>query len=553
MRDSLQEVSGELPDGTPYLIRVPADWNGTVLIDHDYAAGGDRQPHWDWLYAQGYAGAGTTRNVVGFDMRRAMANQNLTLDIFEEAIGEPERIIASGASGGGQAAALMAQHYPERIDGAVPVCGSLSGFVAVLNVNQLDTTFALKALLDDGDRLPVVDLPTDAQASVALWTDALAQAQATAEGRARIALGAVIGQLPAWSTRAMPEPDPSDAHAVQEGLYLAVTDGGVIRRAMGRHEIEAISAIQLACTHAATNGGVIRRAMGRHAIEDISGGNPTWNIGVDYREIFELGDPDLRSAVESLYAEAGLDLDADLDAINAAPRVVPDLDAIEYFHDGHSYDGRLEVPVFVMSNIGDPSTTVTMVEAYERKIIAEGRQDLLRTSYVHSASHCNFTAAERAVAIDVLSERLDTGQWPDTSPAALTARATTLDLDGSRFIDYTPAPFSRPFYVGDPYPELPAPTDPQPTADPTENPTPAPTPSDQTPSPTGPDDDADDAAGDGAAGDGAGPGGVPADGSGAPAPGGRLPDTGAPMAGLLFGAAALLTGGALVRRRFRTQ
>lgn len=513
VRETLEEVSGALPDGTPFLIRVPDDWNGTVLIDHDHAAGGDRQPHWDWLYAQGYAGAGTTRNVVGFDMRRAMTNQNLTLDIFEESFGEPDRVIAAGRSGGGQAAALMAQHHPDRIDGAVPMCGSLSGFIGVLNVNQLDTTFALKALLEAEDRLPVVDLPTDAQASVALWLDTLSAAQATPEGRARIALGAVIGQLPAWSASAQPEPDPADVDAVQEGLYLAVTDGGVIRRAMGRHEIEAIS-----------------------------GGNPTWNIGVDYREIFELADPAMRSAVEELYARAGLDLDADLDAINDAPRVVPDLDAVEHFHDGHSYDGLLEVPVFVMSNIGDPSTTITMVEAYERKVAAEGRQHLLRTSYVRSAGHCNFTGAEMATAIDVLTERLDTGEWPDTSPEALTARAASLGIDDSRFIAYTPAPFSRPFYVGDPYPQLPAPEpgptdepDPEPTAEPGPTAAPEPsTPGTTVPAPSAP---------------------PPADAGTPPAAGpagGRLPATGAPLAGALLGAVALVTGGALVRRRYLT-
>src|SRR5262245_50281611 len=39
------EEGGELPDGTQYLMKVPANWNGTLIRDLDYASGANA-PRW---------------------------------------------------------------------------------------------------------------------------------------------------------------------------------------------------------------------------------------------------------------------------------------------------------------------------------------------------------------------------------------------------------------------------------------------------------------------------------------------------------------------------
>jgi hypothetical protein len=39
------EDGGELPDGTQYLMKVPANWNGTLIRDLDYASGANA-PRW---------------------------------------------------------------------------------------------------------------------------------------------------------------------------------------------------------------------------------------------------------------------------------------------------------------------------------------------------------------------------------------------------------------------------------------------------------------------------------------------------------------------------
>ena len=55
------EVGGTLPDGTQYLMKVPVNWNGTLIRDLDYASGANN-PRWAALLERGYALAGTGRH-----------------------------------------------------------------------------------------------------------------------------------------------------------------------------------------------------------------------------------------------------------------------------------------------------------------------------------------------------------------------------------------------------------------------------------------------------------------------------------------------------------
>src|SRR5918992_1691421 len=58
---AFQEIGGTLPDGTEFLIRVPQNWNGTVINDLDYAQSPNSAFRMYWL-SQGYATSGTERH-----------------------------------------------------------------------------------------------------------------------------------------------------------------------------------------------------------------------------------------------------------------------------------------------------------------------------------------------------------------------------------------------------------------------------------------------------------------------------------------------------------
>ena len=97
-------LEGTLADSTPYRFVVPDDWNGTVFVDMDFAAGPVSEAE-QALIDGGAAYGGTTRNVTGWNIGGAIANQIEALDAFTAEVGEPARAITMGSSMGGFVAA----------------------------------------------------------------------------------------------------------------------------------------------------------------------------------------------------------------------------------------------------------------------------------------------------------------------------------------------------------------------------------------------------------------------------------------------------------------
>jgi pimeloyl-ACP methyl ester carboxylesterase len=423
LRTDLRDI---LPDGTPYRVAVPSGWNGTLLLDLDFV-GPPSMPvsaaH-AWLLGQGHAVAGTAR-IMNTVSASVWAHRLLqVLHIARKTCGRPARVIAYGQSGGGAAARAFVQEMPHSVDGAIAMATPGSGQVSLLN-QALDATFAAKALLaPDNDALVLVGLPADRARLEAEWSRALAAAQETAAGRARIALAAALAQLPEWGldSSATHPPGPHDVPAVQEGWY---------------RELAYLAA-----------GG--HRAALRQAVESFAG-NPSWNTDVDYARLFEAADASLRDVVRALYAQASLDLAGDLARINRAPRIAADPVGVDYARES-SFDGRLAKPLLYMTTTGDPLSPVSNSRPLETAALAAGAGDLLRMLYVQAPGHCTFTVAEIGAALATVTERIETGRWPATTPEAMNRRAGSLYPSGGRFIDYDPGPGYRPFFANSEYP-----------------------------------------------------------------------------------------------------
>ncbi|WP_432933076.1 hypothetical protein ACQPZZ_16820 [Microbispora sp. CA-135349] len=414
-------ISGTLKDGTPYEFVVPADWNGTVVVALDFAGSGRNEPLTARLLADGVARGGTSRAITGWDIRSAIDNQAEALARFEQAYGRARYAIDSGTSMGGFVSAGVAQVHPGTFDAAVPMCGGLGGSVGQWN-QKLDTVFVLERLVAPG--LPVVDIPADIESARKAWLDALAAAQQTPEGRARIALAAAIGQLPAWGRNpdgsVPPPPDSGDAAALQQGAYLALAGGPL---------------------------PYIGQAMSsRRQIMDVVGGNPSWNTGVDYDKQLGLADPAMRRAVRNLYKAAGLDLSADLKKLAAAPRIAADPGAVKRFSRGIVLNGDLRIPVLTVSGTGDQISTVAQQQSYEENVRRAGAGSLLRQTYTETVGHCDFSPAEQEAALMTMLDRLRSGHWPATSAPAMNARAAALAADPApRYVPFTPPRFNRPY------------------------------------------------------------------------------------------------------------
>ncbi|MBJ7611432.1 MAG: prolyl oligopeptidase family serine peptidase [Candidatus Dormibacteraeota bacterium] len=412
---SAQRYEGTFPDGARYLIEVPPNWNHTlVLYSHGYTVG-PANPAVDvgdpvtgaWLLTHGFALGGSSYATTGWALEQAFPDQIQVIDTFSRLIGRPRRTIAWGHSLGGMITAGLVQLHPERFAGALPMCGVVGGGVATWN-QVLDGEFVFKTLLAPGSSLQLVGI-SDPAANLAAAIGYLKAAQATAAGRARIALVAAMSDVPGWYDPASPEPAPHDYSTREQNQYQWEYNVDFFFAFAARAELE-------------------RRAAG----------NPSWNTGVDYlREL--LLSVDLREVL-SLYQAAGLDLVADLKAIQQATRVQADPTAVNYLRRNIVYDGRFGgVPVLTLHTTGDGLVPVQHEDGYADVVASTPKQsDLLRQVFVHRAGHCTFTPAETIVAFQALMQRVDRSEWGNLEPSRLNAQALTLGV-GSPFNPAPPA------------------------------------------------------------------------------------------------------------------
>jgi pimeloyl-ACP methyl ester carboxylesterase len=412
-------------DGANYLIAVPANWNGTLLLySHGYAFVGSPLTAADAsdpttggaLLQKGYALAGSSYSQNGWALQQAFHDQIALLNFFDATCGHPVRTIPWGDSLGGIITAGLVQLYPQRFAGAVPMCGVLAGGIGTWN-QALDSAFAFNILLANST-LPVVHI-TDPTSAYQQAEAIIKAAQNTPQGRARIALVAALADTPGWFNPLSPEPARNDYATREQNQFLWDSQVDFAFIFLARAELEA-------------------RA----------GGNPSWNLGVDYRT--QLQNSIDHQEVRALYKQSGLNLNQDLHALNAAPRIVPDLKAVLYLNKYITFNGDLDIPVLTMHTTGDGLVVNEDEQSYDHAVREAGDSSLLRQVFVHRAGHCTFTPAENLTALATLIHRLNTGRWDDsTDPARMNKQAAALGPAFNplppAFIAFKPAPFLRPF------------------------------------------------------------------------------------------------------------
>ncbi len=133
------ELSGTL-NGVEYQIRVPANWNGTLLAHAHGSANYSMQvapptypassPSLDErLLSASYALAGSLYK----DGDDAVQRMLMLTTFFNGAVGKPQRTIIWGGSWGGLVALKLAETYPGIYDGAIAVAPLGAGYA-----NDLD-------------------------------------------------------------------------------------------------------------------------------------------------------------------------------------------------------------------------------------------------------------------------------------------------------------------------------------------------------------------------------------------------------------------------------
>lgn len=432
--DGRRSLTGTIGAAT-YRAELPERWNGTlVLFSHGYYPPGfapeetllaNRVETETWLLDHGYAVAASDfTGKVGYVIKDAVHDQIALLDWFQANVGRPHRTISSGMSMGGEIATLVAERNPGRVNGVLAMCAEFDGN-GTWNTG-LDITFAIKTLLAPDKGIELVKA-RDPEASTNALMRAVEDAKSTKEGRARLALAGAFGAVPGWANAHGPAPTTLADRIQAQAAWLA----GAYAWGVG--------------------------PKGRADLEPRVGGNPSWNVGVDYARLFAKSGQ--KSLAEQAYREAGLDLRADLNRLAAAPRIRPDVFALAEMYRHTIVRGSTPVPVLTMHNTNDGGAVVDQERWYAVQVRRNGDPSWLRQVWVDRGGHCAFSAADEVVGLRTVEARLDSGHWPDTDPARLNAAAAGFGPDYTKVLDYfkfssepmppafvsfTPPPFLRP-------------------------------------------------------------------------------------------------------------
>jgi hypothetical protein len=423
-------------NGAQFRVEVPERWNGTLLLfSHGYYPPGFAPPavflanaleseellleHGYALAASKFEGEGT-----GFLVERALSDQIAVLDWFDRHISRPRRTIATGQSLGAAITALLVERNPHRFAGAATICGDFD-VNGIWNM-VLDINFAIKTLLAPGQDIDLIR-PRDPAGSTQALLRAVEQARETPQGRARLALAAAFGNVTGWYSAHQPRPTDMTEWIRQQSQWLY-------------------------WSYIAGLGPGARVDLERRA-----GGNPSWNIGVDYHH--QLARSSQRDLVKQAYEAAGAELSADLDRLAAAPRITPDPAAVRYLYRFGVPRGATPVPIVTLHTTGDGGAVPDHERWYAGQVRRFGDPSRLRQLYIERGMHCSVSAAEEFVTLRALFERIDTGRWPATSPRRMNAAANEFDVRYHNVLDlgnfhsapmppaftrYTPPVFLRP-------------------------------------------------------------------------------------------------------------
>ncbi|MGH9745019.1 MAG: alpha/beta hydrolase family protein [Candidatus Acidiferrales bacterium] len=399
---SLTTKTGSLADSATYLMEVPSNWNGTLfLYSHGYVVPGSPNPAADvgdpatraFMLASGFALAGSSYAHTGWAIQEALVDQIAVLDLFAQFFSKPAQTIAWGHSLGGIITAGLIQNNPKRFTAAQPMCGVLAGGVGTWNT-ALDAEFAFKTLLAPASGLQLVNI-TNPTANLTLAEEILAAAQATPQGRARLALASALGDTPGWFTPTSPEPASND-FASQEANQLLWDE---------QVDFPFVFAF-------------------RAELEFRAGGNVSWNTDVDY------GLQLLKSAnffeVWALYQTAGLSLLGDIETLNHTARIRANPSSVDYLKQNIIFNGKINIPVLSMHTTGDGLVVDQNETAYRTIVALRGNGNLLRQTFISRAGHCSFTPAETIAAVGTLLTRVETGHWPSIEANLLNGEAAAL-------------------------------------------------------------------------------------------------------------------------------
>lgn len=393
------ELEGEL-NGAAYKIRVPGDWNGTLLV---YAHGYPMEPVPDpeaaymgtemeeALLAEGYALAASGFRGAGWNVREGIQDTSRLVRFFRRRVGRPDRTILYGVSMGGVVTLKSIERFPSLYDGAVPLCSDAAGAIKLVN-GKLDFAVAYDAAFGWDDSWGEVgDVRDDMEFYEDVW---FAKMQAE-----------------------LFDPEFPANFAKWEFIRLVnhIPEGGYWYPA-GAMDMPSVIALSYFAT-------------GQRVEWEVRAGGP---IASNVGHVYDLTE-------EGRAYLAGLDPTMDIDGMLAHMNGMTDIEAapkaLAYLRRYGEFTGRIRVPVLMVHNTADPISLVEHTTVYKQTLMERGTDHLLKRVYSDLPGHCNLTHEQVLVAFSAMDGWLETGTVPADA-------AFPSDLD---FVtDFEPGPWPQP-------------------------------------------------------------------------------------------------------------
>jgi pimeloyl-ACP methyl ester carboxylesterase len=403
-----QQCTGTI-DGAAYAIKLPKQWNGTLLLwSHGYrmanpwppdfaqvvttpqvspddSDGSGTDPVSQHLLSQGYALAGSAYKSNGWAVADGVQADKQLHAKFVELVGTPQRTYVWGGSLGGLITEIVSEQNPQWVDGAAPICGVLGGPTLNLDL-ALDVGYAIKALMDPQLKLTGF---TSAEEATQNWERAAAAVQKAA---ADVAGGGTAKVL----------------------LVAALADGPTKTQTYDGHDLASQVKARVESVLTALSYGT----NGRYEIEQRVGGNPSENTKADYAARIDAGEA-------GLIAQAGGSVSALVAKLNSVPRVSADPAARRAFEKLGDTTGQLSVPTLTMHTEDDPLVLVQNEHVFAGRVQSHTDDGNLVQMYVappatypestgapYGAGHCNFSEQQLYGVVSVLDNWVRKGVYP---------------------------------------------------------------------------------------------------------------------------------------------
>jgi pimeloyl-ACP methyl ester carboxylesterase len=372
---------GATTDTAPYMMMVPANFNGTVyLYSHGYRpnvpvpagipgyggytvtntpepAPGGSPAIIGALLGKGYAVMGSGFARQGWNADSAIKTNVELIGLFKKQFTKTSKVVAWGNSLGGFITQALAEQHPDLVDAAAPLC--MASDVTPLMTMAGDALWGIKTFFD----------PTIKGGGYSAGTAGYAEAMGdlvkvfTVIGSLQTAI-ATNPSTPAWPATSK-VPDAIKAIPSRSALVLIALMSGIPLQSAHFDSTSAPAGIPasnalsfqlainpaLAALENVANAAALA-VLATHDLELQAGGAVFDNTTTDYAARISAEQFVWSSALSGVSGTAGL-----LSLLAASPRAKANPDAVAKLNTLASHTGKVDIPTILFTGTADPVTT----------------------------------------------------------------------------------------------------------------------------------------------------------------------------------------------------